>query len=80
VHNRTLLSSFSFIPPHPLEKSGVFKTEWTQGRVKQFIEGCKRREIIWDTNHPFHFNKIKEPDEWEEMATETDPLMSVKRK
>jgi len=54
--------------------------EWTQERVIQFIDGYKRREIIWDANHPLHFNKIKEQDEWEELAKETDQLMSVKRK
>jgi hypothetical protein len=33
--------------------------EWTQENVIEFIEIHRRRQIIWDPEHPMHFNKIK---------------------
>jgi hypothetical protein len=33
--------------------------EWTQKRVIKFIEGYKRKEIVWDPKQPLHINKIK---------------------
>jgi hypothetical protein len=33
--------------------------EQTQERVRVFIKGYNTEEIIWDPQHPLHFNKIK---------------------
>jgi len=48
----------------------VLKMEWTQERVLIFIKGYNREEIIWDPQHPLHFNKIKKQDAREELAKE----------
>jgi len=41
--------------------------EWTHESVKELIELYKRKEIIWDSKHPMHFNKIRKQDAWEEL-------------
>jgi hypothetical protein len=33
--------------------------EWTQESAIGYVELYKRKEIIWDPNHPKNFNKIK---------------------
>jgi hypothetical protein len=33
--------------------------EWTEEIVTDFIELHRRKQTIWDQEHPMHFNKIK---------------------
>jgi hypothetical protein len=55
--------------------------EWNQGRVIVFIKGYNREEIIWDPQHPLHFNKIKKQDAREELAKEINsPVDEWKKK
>jgi len=42
--------------------------EWTQERVMKFIEGYKRKEIVWDPKQPLHFDKIKKQDACDELV------------
>jgi hypothetical protein len=42
--------------------------DWTQEIVIEFIELCKRKEIIWHPKHPTHFNKIETQYVWKEMG------------
>jgi hypothetical protein len=39
-------------------------------KVAGFIEGNKRKEIIWGTKLPLHFNGIKNHEAMEELAKE----------
>jgi hypothetical protein len=36
----------------------VFRMEWTHERVIEFIDAYKKKQIIWDPEHPLHCNKI----------------------
>jgi hypothetical protein len=45
-----------------LERFGNCEMEWTQESAIQFIELYKRKEIICDSKHPVHFNKIRKQD------------------
>jgi len=64
-----------------LGRFGNCEMEWTQESVIGLIELYKRTEIIWDSKHPMHFNKIRKQDAWEELGKEiTGPSMTAKRK
>jgi len=42
--------------------------EWTQERVIKFVEGYKRKEIVWDPKQPLHFSKMKKQDVCDELV------------
>jgi len=55
--------------------------EWTEERAIEFIELCKRKEIIWGPRHAMHFNKIRKQDAWEELGKEMNrPVDEYKKK
>ena len=59
----------------------VFRMEWSQERVIEFIDAYKKKQIIWDPKHPLHYNKIKKQDAWEELAKEINrPVDECKKK
>ena len=59
----------------------VLQMEWTQERVIVFIEGYDREEIIWDPQHPLHFNKIKKQDARQKLEKEINsPVDECKKK
>jgi len=44
--------------------------ERTEGSVIELIELYKRKEIMLDSKHPMHFNKIIKQGAWEELGKE----------
>jgi hypothetical protein len=55
--------------------------EWIQESVIELIEIYRRRQIMWDSKHPMHCNKIRKQDAWEELAKEMNrPVDECKRK
>jgi hypothetical protein len=54
---------------------------WNQENVVKLIELDKKKEIIWDSKHPMHFNKIRKQDAWEELGKEINrPVDECKKK
>jgi hypothetical protein len=38
------------------------------GKSNKFIEGYKRKEVVWDPKQPLHFHKIKKQDACDELV------------
>lgn len=55
--------------------------EWNKEESTNLIEIYRKHIIIWDPEHPDHFNKIKKQDAWMEIAGEVGrPIEQCKKK
>jgi hypothetical protein len=55
--------------------------EWNKNDVKDFIELYHQKILIWNPQHPGHFNKIKKQDAWTEIASKIGrPVEQCKRR
>jgi hypothetical protein len=59
----------------------VIMASWNKKDVKAFIELYHQKILIWNPQHPDHFNKIKRQDAWTEIANEIGrPVDQCKKK
>ncbi|RZF48460.1 hypothetical protein LSTR_LSTR009144 [Laodelphax striatellus] len=44
--------------------------EWSKENILEFIDLYKETTVLWDPRDPFHYNKVKKNEAWEDIARE----------
>ncbi|XP_022186586.2 uncharacterized protein LOC111045461 [Nilaparvata lugens] len=44
--------------------------EWSKENILEFIDLYKETTVLWDPKDPFHYNKVKKNEAWEDIARE----------